>query len=314
MIIAIDWNTQSIKEWQDNFARLPRSNILQTYEYAMAQRIIARQKPRWGLIRIDGHPAGLVQILEAGIFKNALHALILDRGPLWFDGYGSALHVKLFFDELNRQFPLRFGRRRRVLPETQDGPTAQKLIAQTGFALQGPGYATAWLDLTPAEEILRSRLKQKWRNSLNKAERAGQTVEWDRTGSTMPWALPLYAGDRALKKYAGPEPVFLKTYLPLAAAGGNYLLGRAFKNKETLAFVLFITHGRSATYLLGWSSPLGRENVSHHLLLWEGIKMLKQKGIKELDLGGLNDEDASGIKTFKEGLGGDTVRYVGRYA
>ena len=40
---------------------------------------------------------------------------------------------------------------------------------------------------------------------------------------------------------------------------------------------------------------------------------LKDKGIKELDLGGVNDETAAGIKTFKEGVGGTLVRTVGHY-
>lgn len=49
-----------------------------------------------GLIEIDGKEAGLVQMFEAGILWNAIHGIIIDRGPLWFEGFGNAMHIKRF--------------------------------------------------------------------------------------------------------------------------------------------------------------------------------------------------------------------------
>jgi hypothetical protein len=313
MICAIQWNTQSIDGWEEKFSRIPRSNILQSYTYALAACPLEKQRARWGLIEIDGHEAGLVQIFEAGILWNRIHAVMIDRGPLWFDGFGNAMHVKCFFDELNRQFPQRWGRKRRILPETEDGPTAQKMIAQTGLQFFGKGYETIWLDLSPDEETLRANMKSNWRNKLSKAERAGLDLEWDATGTHLPWLTGIYAADKAARDYGGPSAELLRRYGPLLAAKGDLLVGRALRDKDPVAFVLLVRHGRSATYLAGWSSPEGRESAAHHLLLWEGACMLKQNGIRELDLGGINDDSAEGIKIFKEGLGGRNVRYVGHY-
>jgi len=313
MTCTIKWNTQSIDDWEKRFSRIPRSNLLQSYTYAQASAPLQKQKPRWGLIEIDGQEAGIVQIFEAGILWNRFHAVILDRGPLWFEGFGTALHVKRFFDELNKQIPQRWGRKRRILPETEDGPTAQKLISQTGLNFFGKGYETIWLDLAPDADTLRANLKSNWRNKLSKAERAGLTIEWDTTGKHLSWLTGIYAADKSIRAYGGPSPQFLRKYGPLLAAKGDLLVGRALKDGEPIAFVLFARHGRSATYLVGWSSVDGRENAAHHLLLWEGALVLKEKGIKELDLGGINDDGAEGIKIFKEGLGGRNVRYVGHY-
>ncbi len=313
MICAIIWNTQSIEGWEEKFSRIPRSNILQSYTYAVAACPLEKNRARWGLIEIDGKQAGLVQVFEAGILWNRIHAVILDRGPLWFEGFGNAMQVKCFFDELNRQFPRRWGRKRRILPETEDGPTAQKMIAQTGLEFLGKGYETIWLDLTPETDTLRGSMKSNWRNKLSKAERAGLTVEWDHAGTHLAWLTAIYATDKDARGYGGPTPDLLRRYGPLLAARGDLLLGRAILDGVPVAFVLLVRHGRSATYLAGWSSDQGRENAAHHLLLWEGACVLKQKGIKELDLGGINDESAEGIKIFKEGLGGRNVRYVGRY-
>ncbi len=313
MSCVIKWNTQSIDEWERRFSRVPRSNLLQSYTYAQVTGPLQKQTPRWGLIEIDGQEAGIVQMFEAGILWNRFHAVILDRGPLWFEGFGTALHVKRFFDELNKQLPQRWGRKRRILPETEDGPTAHKLISQTGLHFFGRGYETIWLDLTPDVETLRANLKSNWRNKLGKAEKAGITIDWDMGGIHLSWLTGIYAADKSLRAYGGPTPAFLRKYGPLLAAKGDLLVGRALKGNDPIAFVLFAGHGRSATYLAGWSSVDGRENAAHHLLLWQGALVLKEKGIKELDLGGINDESAEGIKIFKEGLGGRNVRYVGHY-
>ncbi len=289
--------------------------MVESYTFARAACPLLIQKARWGLIEIDGREAGIVQIFEAGFLWNALHAVIIDRGPLWFDGFGSAVHVKLFFSEMNRSFPPRLGRRRRFLPETEDGPTAQKIIGQTGLipANDASGYQTIWLDLSEEAESIRAKLQQKWRNSLGKAERSGLRLEWDTDGEHLPWALTHYAVDKEARGYGGASPELLRAYAPLLAARGDLLLGRASLGGEGVAFVLLACHGRSATYLAGWNAAAGRDACAHHLLLWEGALMLQQKGIKELDLGGINDESAAGIKSFKEGMGGQIVRYVGRH-
>lgn len=314
MTITINWNTLCIEDWEKKFSQIPRSNLLQSYSFAQVQCPLEKQKARWGLIVIDGKEAGLVQVFEAGLLWNAFHAVIVDRGPLWFEGAGSAIHIRRTMDELNRQFPVRFGRKRRIIPEMEDGTAIRKMIDQTGFErLERKGYETVWMDLTQDAETLRAAMKSNWRNKLNKSERAGIAIEIDKTGEHFPWMIGIYAGDKAARDYGGPSPKFLQKYMPNLLKRGELLALRAIQNGTPVAFVILACHGRSATYLVGWSSKEGRDAAAHHLLLWEGVKMLQQKGIKDLDLGGVNDESADGIKTFKEGMGGRTVRYVGHY-
>lgn len=316
MICTIKWNALSIEEWEKRFSSLHRSNILQSYSYARAQCPLAKQKARWGLIFIDDVEAGLVQILEAGILFNAFHAVMLDRGPLWFDGFGNAMHSKLFYYEFNSQFPRRFGRRRRILPEVEDGATIQKILGQAGLNFENKtGYQTFWIDLKKDVEVLRSDLKQKWRNSLNKAERESLPITSDINAAVIAETLFLYAADKALRGYAGPSPDFLKAYMPILAARGDLYIQRIVTENKTLAFVLIARHGRAATYLAGWSSDDGRKICAHHLLLWNSLIMLKEKGVEDFDLGGINDDESGeGIKTFKEGLGGKEVSYAGLYS
>src|SRR5690606_952010 len=102
--------------------------------------------------------------------------------------------------------------------------------------------------------------------------------------------------------YSGISPRLFAAYAGGTAEKGDLFLARAMKDGMPIAFTVCLAHGRSATYLIGWSSEAGRETGAHTLLLWETLLRLKNKGIKEFDLGGIsNDEQAAGIKTFKEG-------------
>lgn len=312
--IEIKWNTLDISQWEERFNRLPYSNFLQSYSYAKAYCPHARQKARWGLVMIDGREAGLLQIFEACLFFKAFHAVMVDRGPLWFEGFGNAMHIKRVFEELNRQFPPRFGCKRRILPEVEDGQSIRKMLGQLGLQrLEREGYQTLWLDLQKSDEDILTGMNANTRNNILQSGSADLSIEWDVAGTHAPWMTGVYAADKALHKYGGPSPQFLQKYIPHLVKDGNYALGRAVSKGQPVAFVLFVKHGRSATYLAGWSEKDGQVSLAHHLLFWQGIKMLKEQGIKELDLGDVNNDNAKGIKEFKEGLGGRVVRHVGHY-
>ncbi len=316
MLCEIQWNSLPVEAWESRFAGIARSNILQSYDYALASTKLNRQRARWGLILMDGKEAGLVQILEAGIFKNLLHAVILDRGPLWFDGYGGAAHIKLFFDEINKQFPARWGRKRRFLPEVEQGPAANQILKQTGlrFANEQIPYQTLWWDLTLDEDEARHALRPNWRGSLQKAEKAGLTIEWDAAGLFYPWLRTEYAKDKKARGYGGPAPQLLDNLAMIRPETGNMLIGKAAFERHNIAGVLFIKHGQGATYQVGWSSEEGRKHCAHHLLLWQARSMLKQQGITQLDLGGINDDTAAGIKKFKTGTGALPYTLAGHYS
>ena len=315
MSCEIHWNKLSLEEWEDYFSRTQRSNILQSYTYARAHCALNRQKARWGLITINQKPAGLVQILEAGILKNLFHAVILDRGPLWFEGFGGAAHVKMFFEEFDKQFPVRFGRKRRIIPEVENGLTADKILQQVGLAKNDNSkpYQTLWWDLTIDEETARAALKSNWRGALSKAEKADISIEWDSENKFLPWIIDIYQRDRQEKDYSGVSPKLLDKIAIFSSPDNPIIIGRAVHKNEPIAAILLIKHGRNATYQVGWSSEEGRKLAAHNLLLWKARNVLQDSGVKELDLGGINDETASGVKKFKCATGAQEIELIGQY-
>ncbi len=312
MQCLIEWNVLNLSEWESRFSQIRRSTLPQSYDYARAICPLDRQKARWGLIRIDGQEAGLVQILEAGIVNNALHALILDRGPLWFEHYGNDSHNEAFFRTFSEQFPARFGRRRRLIPELTEDRNAGYL-PELGFRrLPRPGYRTLWLDLVPSQDELMTQLKAPWRNKLGKATRNGLKVEWDTEGKTLPLLLTNYQSDRVKKGYDGPSVRLLSRLAGIFIPRGRLLAAHALLDNRSVAAILILCHGGAATYQIGWSTDDGRETAAHNLLLWRAVCRLKDMGIRDFDLGGVNDK-THGITKFKEGLGGQTVACAGHY-
>lgn len=301
-----------LAEWEARFSRIRRSTILQSYDYARAVCPIYGQRARWGLIVIDGREAGLVQMLEAGFF--GLHAMTIDRGPLWFSGFGGIAHLKVFYDALNKQFPKRFGRKRRMIPEMPSSPAGRALIAQSGWTHIGPDYTTVWVDLTQTEDSLRSALRKNWRNHLTKIERDQiLTIDWSQSTEFLSWLVDIYEIDQATRGYPGPKGAIVLALGNSFGAHEKCLIGRAMLDNRCVAAILVLLHGCSATYQIGWSDADGRKHGGHYRLLWDALAILRGAGISDFDLGGINDTTADGVSDFKDGLGGQRITLAGLY-
>jgi len=305
--------------WDENaageiFRLCPHSNLLQSPAYADVFCALHNMRARRGIVTLGGTAAGYVQILETGALKNALHAVMLDRGPLWLPGFGDAGHTAAFFSVFNKSFPRRIGRRRRIIPEAADDPALRDTLAAAGLKrLVRPGYQTLWLDLRPDIDVIFENFESSWRNKVRKAEKSGLDTVWKTEKTDIARLLRIYQRDKSKKEYEGPS-------LRLAAAlaekfhlQDSLLTGRAEAGGETVAAILMLCHGTTATYQIGWTTEDGKKQAAHNLLLWQACVTLKKKGIDYLDLGGVNDETAYGVKKFKEGMGGALVTLAGHY-
>jgi len=310
----IEWNNVPPAQWKTYLKRVTRLNLLQSEEYALAMAKLNKQRIKRGVIYCDGKEAGIVQILEVGILKNAVHAVLLDRAPLWFDGFGSLKDFKGFLEIFSSQFPKRLGRKIRFIPEFEDSPKAVSAMKEYGYnSVSAEGYQTIWLNLKPELEILRKNLNKKWRNMLNQSERKDLEVIWSKGGANFAWLMTNYAQDKDNKGYDGAS---LKTVIALSgefSRGQNLLIGTAMLDSKPIAAILLFIHGRSSTYQIGYTSDKGRECRAHHLLLWSALEQLKGRDIDEFDLGGVNDKSAEGVRVFKRGLGGKVVKTLGIY-
>lgn len=293
-------------------ARVPQSNLLNTWGYAHAVRLHRQMMTRFGVIEVDGEPRGLIEIQEAGLGK-LIHALTFHRGPLWLDKPASTQEWQQFLALYKETFPPRLGRLRRFLPEIEDTPEARIWLDEAGLKRVGEGYETFWLDLRPETEDLRKGLKSNWRNHLSRSQKSGLKVEEDFTGIRSEWLLSRYGADKAERKYGGPQPKFVQQLVSDFLPEGEVMILRALDGEIPVAGIMVFQHGHSATYQIGWSGTHGRETRAHYLLLWHAITLLKSRGITWFDLGGINPDEAEGVTSFKAGMGGFQYMTVGLY-
>lgn len=312
MDCKIQWKDVNRDEWAALLNTCPHATLLQSYYYAQTMREVNQQATKHGIITIDGAEAGIVQMQEVSLFGGIIHGLSVDRGPLWFDGFGKPSHFNAFANTLNWKYPARWGRKRRFLPEIYDN---KHLILFNNWtrAKKKAIYHSFFIDLTPNLDEIREKLKKNWRYSLSKAEKEELEIETDTSLSTLGRLLDHYIIDRMEKRYAGASPKFLASLSKFAALNQECFILNAREDSEIIASVLIFTHGKGATYQVGWSTPYGRRKNATNLLLWQAIIILKDRGITEFDLGGYND-GTDGIKTFKEGLNGLPIALIGSYS
>ncbi|MFH0863575.1 MAG: peptidoglycan bridge formation glycyltransferase FemA/FemB family protein [Candidatus Gottesmanbacteria bacterium] len=90
------------------------------------------------------------------------------------------------------------------------------------------------------------------------------------------------------------------------------------KNYELLAGAMIIIHDKVAYYFHAASSPEGRNLSAPSLIIWQAIKLAKEKGCQVFDFEGIYDErfpikSWQGFTHFKKGFGGKEIEYPGTF-
>lgn len=308
----ISWNTMPLSQWESLYQDAVRPSLLQSQAYADVMARLNHQRVQRGVFTIDLKPAALVQILEAGILKNAIQGVIADCTPVWINEHGSLDDFEGFMEAFSAAYPKRLGRRVRFVPNIENTPQALALMQKHGYVRKSPGgYQTIWMDLSKNEDELRQNLRSNWLGALRRAEKQGLDIVLSDKGLHFPWLIDNYIEDKDGRGYNGVSAKLAYALGLEFLRKKNMLVGTALLEEKPIAAILIFVHGKSATYQIGYNSALGREKCAHHLLLWRACCVLKERNINAFDLGGINDGDAEGVKAFKKGLGGDIVETAG---
>jgi hypothetical protein len=114
------------------------------------------------------------------------------------------------------------------------------------------------------------------------------------------WLLETEAAQQRERRYRNWPPGLVNAW---DTCGGEIRVFVARDGGEPLAAMLFLLHGRVATYHIGWAGPEGRRGAALPLCLWRAIEDLKRAGIERIDLGTLDTEAAPGLARFKIATG-----------
>jgi hypothetical protein len=305
--IVLQWNLSNRETWEGLLAKAPGMTAYQQHwAYGAAAQHLGGRADRI-VIQADGRVLGLVQLQYRRWLRLASLALAM-RGPVWMAGVSDAekseAYTLLRHSITSR--PLVFGL---WMPEADD--TAA--MRQNRMQCVVTPYHTAALDLHTDEPGLLAQMRGKWRNRLRAAERCGLCIAPEgQKQAQYRWLLEAEAQQQKAKRYAALPPA-LMPLMQQHGGRGSVLVLKALRHRETVAGMLFLRHGHSATYHIGWSNEAGKRGNANNLLLWHAIKTLKAGGTRWLDLGGIATDSGPGLARFKLGTGARVHRLWGTF-
>ncbi len=342
--------TGSSPEWNKIVANLPGSHLLQTNEWAQVKKVYGWQPIPvvWYGHQTDGILDGKKVVAAAMILKKVISfagvstkigVFYCPKGPL-LDWNDNAIRQRVL-EDLEKFTRKQAGIFIKIDPDlelghgipgsteaidNEPGLVAVDELTQRGWRFSADQIQfrnTMMVELSPSEEEILARMKQKTRYNIRLASKKGVTVRQG-TIEDLPELYSMYAEtsirdgfvirnqdyySRVWSEFMNVKPSdHSPTAVPLIAEVGG----------EPVAAVFLFRFSGRAYYIYGMSREVHREKMPNHLLQWEAMRLAKSMGCRQYDLWGapdsFTDEDSMwGVYKFKEGLGGDVVRTLGAW-
>lgn len=324
--------------WNDIIAGLPEPHILQTWEWGQFKTATGWQALPQTWKDDDGKIVAAALVLLRSL-PFGLRVLYVPKGPLldWSDAplrrrvlddlHSLARKQNAIFIKIDPDVHLGSGPgdgcSEEECPERQDDPLGDSVLAEliehnwrfSGEQIQFRN--TVMLDVTPSEDEMLARMKQKARYNVRLAAKKGVSVRQG-TPADLPMLYRMYAETSVRDGFViRDENYYVSLWKQFMQAGKATPLIGEVEGEPVAAIVLF-HFGKRAWYLHGMSRNVHREKMPNSLIQWEAIRLAKALGCETYDLWGapdvFNENDSMwGVYLFKRGLGGYVVRTIGAY-
>lgn len=305
----VKWEHLSQAEWEE-FHSTHYGSLQQAWLYGEALNALGVRVYRV-MVWEDGRLLAIAQFMSKRLL-GYLSVISCTRGPVWHPDVSPMKRSAIY-----RR--LRQGVKAPWLNVVLFSPDRSADLVEPaevkGFSRVMTGYATVLLDLKKGLPDLKAGFEGKWRNRLNKAL-SNEKIRFHVQPSLKrcEWLLGKEMDQREAKRFHGLPTNFVQAYIAAAADHRQvFVVGYAELGKDTIAGMLFLIHGRVASYHMGWADEAGRQLSAHNALLWKSMAHLQGLGIEVLDLGGVNTHDLPGISRFKLGTGGRVMTLAGTY-
>jgi peptidoglycan pentaglycine glycine transferase (the first glycine) len=325
------------ERWDSFVSAHPRGHLLQSYAWGQF-----KQQHRWPAQRVlisdssTGRPVAGAQILYREMAGLAIG--YIPKGPVvdWQD--------RPVADELMRHLRQMTQRRRALYLKIEPNETAEtgleNLLAERyGFQCSSETIqprSTIRVDLAGGSETWLARMKPKHRYNIRLAERRGVTCRLARPSDFGAfYQLMVITGQRdqfgthSASYYRDAWEIFQNSP---AGCGSAALVLAEFEGK-VIAGAMVFAFGEESAYLYGASSDEHRREMPTYLLQWKAMQWAKEQGARYYDFWGIPDEVGEqaaelendkleqknvrdglwGVYRFKQGFGGETVRYAGAF-
>jgi lipid II:glycine glycyltransferase (peptidoglycan interpeptide bridge formation enzyme) len=299
------------------------SQLLDLFDDANIYQTAAYGGVRWGeknlsriVLKRNDEVVGMAQLRIVRPTPLKFGMAYLRWGPLW-ERRGLPLDSEVPM-RLGRAIEEEYIRRRkllvRIVPNAFVGSsraaTMQAALGRFVTEPSGPEntYRTICLDVRPSLEDLRKGLDKKWRNQLTRSEKNNLTVTSGDDSTQFCAFADIYRQMLDRKQFETTVDIeeFAQMQEQLPDSQRFHVL-IARKDSIPVAGLVASAMGDSAIYLLGATSDEGLDAKGAYLLQWTFIELMRQKSIKQYDLGGIDPEANPGVYHFKKGFSGVDV-------
>ena len=305
------------EQWDRLVAADPRGHLLQTWAWGQLKGEFGWAPERLAVER-DGALLAGAQVLYRRV--GPLRIAYIPKGPVWVEDDEPL--VTALWQAIHRQARRRGAILLKVEPEWREDEAPPAWLGGQGWRPSRECIQprrTIWVDLQATEEEILARMKPKWRYNIRLAERKGVQVREGRAAEVgIFYALLQITGRR--DGFGIHRPEYYRRAWELFAPQERVKLYLASYQGEPLAGLMAYCFNRQAWYMYGASSDVHRELMPNHGLQWRAMQWAKAQGCIRYDLWGISDVDPrspaaalGGVQRFKEGFGGEVVRYVGAY-
>ena len=316
------WNALALRE--------PAFALMQSWEWGQLKEKLGWKAYRFG-VRNEGQLIAGAQLLLKSLPLGNFSVAYVPRGPIgkWVDPE----IFKPLFQEIHHLASCHNAVLLKVEPPWMENMEDATILNQSGFRYTPCGNqprATITVDLTPDLDTIFSQMRKSTRRKIKDGPRKGLTT---RIGTESDLKSFFELLDNTAQR-AGfsihPYKYYQNEFLSLDAEGHSLLLFAYYEN-EPVAVNLSYSFGEHAGFFHQASASNTGNLNPNYLLVWEAIKLLKERGCRSYDLWGIPDEigdivsegeelpDYSrrdglwGVYKFKAGFSKNIVVFPGSY-
>lgn len=184
-----------------------------------------------------------------------------------------------------------------------------------------PNFSTVTLDISDDLEIVMTRLNQKGRHAIHRAERDGVTTKLVDTSDDNCRIMYDLLSKTAAGSFSIRSYTYYKSFWQRYTKAGLGQLIFAYVDNAIVAGAFGIAFGEKGTYKDGASIKERTAYGASHLLQWRLIEWMKSKGVRIHDFCGAPPSDQIknpqhphyGIGRFKTSFNKEVTDYIGAY-
>lgn len=315
---TVSVNQISKIEWEQLLLEFDDASIYQTWSYGTV---------RWGKSNLSHivikHKDEIIAAAQLRIVKIPLlkaGIAYLPWGPMW-RRQGQQVNIDVFqkiISALKEEYAIKQGLLLRIHPNVIEENCEEiiSVLNQAGFPkkIMTKPYRTLTLNLSPTMPEIRKSLDQKWRNQLNRAEKNNLKIIEGSRDKLYQIFLDLQEEMQDRKKYIPGVSYdeFQAIQKDLPESLKMIILISEYEGKALTATIGSLI-GNTGIYLLGATGNEGMKMKGAYLLQWRLIEMMKERGCKWYDLGGIDPDGNPGVYHFKSGISRREAQHIGQF-